>query len=74
MENSSQITYRNSKTLEVPAREKRVIHNVCNMICQTIFTLMQFIFSLSSCVLNLYGLFTCISFTFSSLFYLPCWL
>jgi len=41
MENESQITYRNSKTLEVSAREKRVIQNACKMICRTTFILMQ---------------------------------
>ena len=46
MENGSQITYRYSKTLEVPTREKLVIQNVCQMICRTTFILnaMQFTF------------------------------
>jgi hypothetical protein len=42
MENGSQITYRNSKTLEVPAREKRIVQNVYKLICQTTYILMQY--------------------------------
>jgi len=45
----------NSKTLEVPAREKRVIKNVCKRICRTIFILnaLYFTFPLCFCNLNL---------------------